>query len=63
MITLNEPYGISDGSNAIFNGQNIPQFGLKKNGVHSGHVQIGIQDSFGLCENETGICKVSQIAV
>ncbi|GJZ69006.1 inosine-uridine preferring nucleoside hydrolase [Tanacetum coccineum] len=57
VITSNQPYGISDGSNTIFNGQKIPKFGLAKNGVHSGHVQIGIHDPFCLRENGAGICK------
>ncbi|KAK9077797.1 hypothetical protein SSX86_006135 [Deinandra increscens subsp. villosa] len=57
VITSNKPYGISDGSNAFFDGRNVPKFNLQKKGVHSGHVQIGIQDPFCLRENATGICK------
>nr|XP_043629051.1 uncharacterized protein LOC122600405 isoform X2 [Erigeron canadensis] len=55
VVTSNEPYGISDGSNKFFDGRNIPKFNLTKNGVHSGHVQTGIRDSF--CLNKTGRCK------
>lgn len=58
VITSNEPYGISDGSNALFDGHKIPKFDLRKNGVHSGHVQTGIHDPFCFRGNGTGICKV-----
>ncbi|KAK9077796.1 hypothetical protein SSX86_006134 [Deinandra increscens subsp. villosa] len=57
VITSNEPYEISDGSNAFFDGRNVPKFNLQKNRIHSGHVQIGIQDPFCLRENAKGICK------
>ncbi|MFS7928281.1 putative inosine/uridine-preferring nucleoside hydrolase domain, ribonucleoside hydrolase [Helianthus anomalus] len=57
VITSNEPYGISDGSNTLFDDDKIPKFNLLKNGVHSGHVQTGILDPFCLRENRTGICK------
>ncbi|KAJ0620559.1 putative inosine/uridine-preferring nucleoside hydrolase domain, ribonucleoside hydrolase [Helianthus annuus] len=57
VITSNEPYGIPDSSNAFFGDRKIPKFNLKKNGVHSGHVQIGIQDPFCFRGNATGICK------
>ncbi|KAI3804585.1 hypothetical protein L1987_26242 [Smallanthus sonchifolius] len=57
VVTSNKPYGISDGSNTFFDGRTTPKFNLKKNGVHSGHVQIGIRDPFCLRENATGICK------
>ncbi|CAI9284950.1 unnamed protein product [Lactuca saligna] len=57
VITSNEPYGISDGSNALFDGHKIPRFDLRKNGVHSGHVQTGIHDPFCFSGNGTGICK------
>ncbi|KAL8264059.1 hypothetical protein R6Q59_022189 [Mikania micrantha] len=57
VITSNKPYGISDGSNTFFDDRKIPKFGLKKNGVHSGHVQMGIRDPFCLRENARGICK------
>ncbi|KAI7728468.1 hypothetical protein M8C21_016653, partial [Ambrosia artemisiifolia] len=57
VVTSNEPYGISDGSNTLFDGHKIPKFGLRENGVHSGHVQTGIRDPFCLRENRTGVCK------
>ncbi|XP_035844117.1 uncharacterized protein LOC118490533 [Helianthus annuus] len=57
VITSNEPYGKPDSSNAFFGDRKIPKFNLKKNGVHSGHVQIGIQDPFCFRGNATGICK------
>ncbi|XP_076959229.1 nucleoside hydrolase 3-like [Bidens hawaiensis] len=58
VITSNEPYGISDGSNTFFDERNkIPKFNLQRNGVHSGHVQTGVQDPFCLRENGTGLCK------
>ncbi|XP_024996828.1 uncharacterized protein LOC112529702 [Cynara cardunculus var. scolymus] len=57
VITSNTPYGISDGSNNLFDGRKISKFKLQKDGVHSGHVQTGIQDPFCLRENGTGICK------
>ncbi|KAL4565005.1 hypothetical protein LXL04_029086 [Taraxacum kok-saghyz] len=57
VITSNEPYGISDGSNALFDGRKIPTFELQNNGVHSGHVQIGIKDPFCFRGNGSGICK------
>lgn len=59
VVTSNEPYGISDGSNAFFDEGEIPKFNLGKNGVHSGHVQTGIRDPFCLRENARGICKVT----
>lgn len=59
VVTSNKPYGISDGSNKFFDGRKIPKFNLKRNGVHSGHVQTGIQDPFCLQKNGTGRCKVS----
>ncbi|KAJ0977595.1 hypothetical protein J5N97_013069 [Dioscorea zingiberensis] len=46
VVTSNKPYGVHDGSNPFFDGRNIPKFNLQKNGVHSGHVQTGIQDPF-----------------
>ncbi|XP_071740773.1 nucleoside hydrolase 3-like [Rutidosis leptorrhynchoides] len=57
VITSNQPYGISDGSNTLFNGLTTPKFGLEKKGVHSGHVQLGIRDQFCLRVNGKGICK------
>ncbi|XP_020273633.1 uncharacterized protein LOC109848519 isoform X3 [Asparagus officinalis] len=46
VVTSNRPYGINDGSNPFFDKRPIPKFNLKKNGVHSGHVQTGVQDPF-----------------
>ncbi|KAL8209918.1 hypothetical protein R6Q57_006650 [Mikania cordata] len=57
VITSNKPYGISDGSNNFFDGHSVPKFNLSPNGVHSGHVQTGIQDPFCLQNNGTGRCK------
>ncbi|XP_040379822.1 uncharacterized protein LOC102700802 isoform X1 [Oryza brachyantha] len=58
VITSNRPYGIHDGSNPSFDDHAIPKFGLQKGGVHSGHVQTGITDSFCLAkESKKGICE------
>ncbi|KAL2534577.1 inosine-uridine preferring nucleoside hydrolase family protein [Abeliophyllum distichum] len=57
VITSNKPYQISDGSNPFFDGLKFPKFNLKRNGVHSGHVQTGIQDPFCLVKNGKGRCK------
>ncbi|XP_048538700.1 uncharacterized protein LOC125517541 isoform X1 [Triticum urartu] len=58
VITSNEPYGIYDGSNPLFDGHAVPKFGLKKGGVHSGHVQTGIIDGFCLIEgSRKGRCE------
>ncbi|XP_042476224.1 uncharacterized protein LOC122057921 [Macadamia integrifolia] len=57
IVTSNKPYGISDGSNPFFDGLSIPKFNLKRNGVHSGHVQIGLQDPFCLVKNAKGRCE------
>uniref|UniRef100_K3Z3Q5 Inosine/uridine-preferring nucleoside hydrolase domain-containing protein n=1 Tax=Setaria italica TaxID=4555 RepID=K3Z3Q5_SETIT len=46
VITSNKPYDVHDGSNPLFDGRTNPKFGLQKGGVHSGHVQTGIKDSF-----------------
>ncbi|PWA78875.1 inosine/uridine-preferring nucleoside hydrolase domain-containing protein [Artemisia annua] len=61
VVTSNKPYGISDGSNPCFDGRDVPKFNLDKNGVHSGHIQTGIQDLFCLRENEEGLCKDGSI--
>lgn len=58
VITSNEPYGLSDGSNPFFDGLKVPKFGLKKGGVHSGHVQTGVRDPFCIVKNGQGRCKV-----
>ncbi|CAA2961061.1 inosine-uridine preferring nucleoside hydrolase [Olea europaea subsp. europaea] len=57
VITSNKPYQISDGSNPFFDGLKVPKFNLKRNGVHSGHVQTGIRDPFCLVKNGKGRCK------
>uniref|UniRef100_A0ACD5TH63 Uncharacterized protein n=1 Tax=Avena sativa TaxID=4498 RepID=A0ACD5TH63_AVESA len=48
VITSDEPYGVRDASNPFFDGRATPKFGLKVGGIHSGHVQTGIRDSFCL---------------
>lgn len=58
VVTSNEPYGISNGSNLFFDGRKVPKFNLKKGGVHSGHVQKGVRDPFCIVENGKGRCKV-----
>ncbi|KAM7463005.1 hypothetical protein LguiA_031126 [Lonicera macranthoides] len=57
VVTSNEPYGVSDGSNPLFDGLKIPKFNLTKGGVHSGHVQMGLRDPFCIVENEEGRCE------
>ncbi|PIN03738.1 putative inosine-uridine preferring nucleoside hydrolase [Handroanthus impetiginosus] len=57
VITSNEPYGVSDGSNPFFYGHKKPKFNLKRNGVHSGHVQTGLRDPFCIVKNGKGRCK------
>ncbi|TVU19335.1 hypothetical protein EJB05_35479, partial [Eragrostis curvula] len=58
VITSNKPYGVHDGSNPFFDGRATPKFGLKNGGVHSGHVQIGITDSFcHVKRSKTGRCE------
>ncbi|CAM0955554.1 unnamed protein product [Alopecurus aequalis] len=58
VITSNEPYGVRDGSNPFFDGRTTPKFGLKEGGVHSGHVQTGIRDSFCLVPgSNSGRCQ------
>ncbi|PNT71271.1 hypothetical protein BRADI_2g25527v3 [Brachypodium distachyon] len=46
VVTSNEPYGVHDGSNPFFDGHASPKFNLLEGGVHSGHVQTGLDDSF-----------------
>lgn len=58
VITSNEPYGISDGSNPFFDGLKVPKFNLDKHGVHSGHVQKGLRDPFCIVKEGKGKCKV-----
>ncbi|XP_034198674.1 uncharacterized protein LOC117614093 isoform X2 [Prunus dulcis] len=57
VITSNEPYGISDGSNPFFDGLKVPKFNLDKHGVHSGHVQKGLRDPFCIVKEGKGKCK------
>ncbi|KAJ4719544.1 Inosine-uridine preferring nucleoside hydrolase family protein [Melia azedarach] len=56
VVTSNKPYGISDGSNPLIEGLAIPKFNVQKNGVHSGHVQMGMQDPFCL-QSEKRKCQ------
>lgn len=58
IVTSNEPYGISDGSNPFVNGRLLSTFGFQKNGVHSGHVQTGMLDPFCLASTGKGKCQV-----
>lgn len=58
VVTSNKPYGISDGSNPLFDGRKVPKFNLKKGGVHSGHVQTGLRDPFCIVPQKKGRCKV-----
>ncbi|OVA11405.1 Inosine/uridine-preferring nucleoside hydrolase domain [Macleaya cordata] len=57
VVTSNEPYGISDGSNPFFSGRAFPKFNLQKDGVHSGHVQMGLRDPFCIVKNQKGKCQ------
>lgn len=57
VVTSNEPYGVSDGSNPFFDGLKVPKFNLKKDGVHGGHVQTGLRDPFCIVKNGKGRCK------
>lgn len=58
VVTSNEPFGISDGSNPLFDGLRVPKFELLRGGVHSGHVQTGVWDPFCIVKNGKGRCKV-----
>ncbi|CAN0898573.1 Nucleoside hydrolase 3 [Linum grandiflorum] len=57
VVTSNEPYGTNDGSNPFFNGRQSPKFGLKKGGIHSGHVQRSLTDPFCIVKNAKGTCQ------
>ncbi|KAJ4789495.1 Pyrimidine-specific ribonucleoside hydrolase RihA [Rhynchospora pubera] len=58
VVTSNMPYGINDGSNPFFDGRQKPRFNLLQGGVHSGHVQNGIDDPFCIVNGSTkGKCE------
>ncbi|KAK2411948.1 inosine-uridine preferring nucleoside hydrolase family protein [Trifolium repens] len=57
VITSNKPYGISDGSNPLFDGLKVPKFNLEKGGVHSGHIQQGLKDPLCFVRNGKGKCQ------
>ncbi|CAI9098877.1 OLC1v1035605C1 [Oldenlandia corymbosa var. corymbosa] len=57
VVTSNEPYGISDGSNPFFDWHETPKFKLMRNGIHSGHVQNGLRDPFCSVKNAKGRCQ------
>ncbi|WJX96078.1 Nucleoside hydrolase 3 [Trifolium repens] len=57
VITSNKPYGISDGSNPLFDGLKVPKFNLQKGGVHSGHMQTGLRDPLCFVKNGKGKCQ------
>lgn len=54
VITSNKPYGISDGSNPLFDGLEVPKFNLKKGSVHNGHIQQELTDPFCFVKIGTG---------
>ncbi|KDP23570.1 hypothetical protein JCGZ_23403 [Jatropha curcas] len=56
VVTSNEPYGLSDGSNPINNGHLIPILHVENKSLHSGHVQTGMQDPFCL-DSGKGRCQ------
>ncbi|CAA0839912.1 inosine-uridine preferring nucleoside hydrolase family protein [Striga hermonthica] len=51
VITSNEPYGTSDGSNPLFDGLKKPRFNLMRKGIHSGHIVTGPGDPFCIAQN------------
>ncbi|XP_045831329.1 uncharacterized protein LOC123922676 [Trifolium pratense] len=57
VITSNKPYGISDGSNPLIDGLNVPKFNLEKDGVHSGHIQQGLRDPLCFVKSGKGKCQ------
>ncbi|KAK4372511.1 hypothetical protein RND71_007895 [Anisodus tanguticus] len=57
IVTSNKPYGISDGSNPIFDGPITPKFSVARNGVHTGHVQTKLRDPFCIEKNRRGRCQ------
>ncbi|XP_074324153.1 nucleoside hydrolase 3-like [Apium graveolens] len=56
VVTSDKPYGISDGSNPLYQHRK-KMFNHMKNGIHSGHVQTGNQDPFCLVKDGTGRCE------
>lgn len=59
IVTSDKPYGVHDGSNPFFDGRKKPKFNLLQGGVHSGHVQNGINDPFCIVNGSTkGKCEV-----
>ncbi|CAJ2634442.1 unnamed protein product [Trifolium pratense] len=57
VITSNKQYGISDGSNPLFDGLIVPKFNLQKGGVHSGHMQNGLRDPLCFVKGGKGKCQ------
>lgn len=57
VVTSNQPYGTLDGSNPLMTGNSVPKFNVQKNKVHTGHVQMGLQDPFCLQKGK-GKCQV-----
>ncbi|KAL4351803.1 hypothetical protein GQ457_06G020300 [Hibiscus cannabinus] len=47
-LTSNQPYGALDDSNPQITGNSMPKFNVHKNGVHSDHVRMGMQNPFCL---------------
>lgn len=58
VVTSNKLYGLSDCSIPFFDGCVVPKFNRKKDGVHSGHVQKGLQDPFCIEKNGKGKCQL-----
>ncbi|KAJ7520484.1 hypothetical protein O6H91_19G008000 [Diphasiastrum complanatum] len=57
VVTSDQPYGVQDSSDPFFYNRTTPRFHLQKNGVHSGHVERGIEDPFCFNPNGRGTCK------
>ena len=58
IVTSNKPYGLPDASNPFFDKQTTPKFNLTLGGVHSGHVQSGLNDPICIQRRDKGNCKV-----
>lgn len=59
VVTSNKPYGANDGSNTFFDGRVVPKFNLTEYGIHSGHVQTGVDDPFCFINGSNrGRCEV-----